>query len=88
MGCPLDVIVLDNSCVTEMSFRSFACSGEMNMANKPISQRSVIVLFLSEVVISRKMGLRLPRPSARRPSGCGRETALHYWRIWGRTVTR
>src|SRR5262245_25359555 len=77
MGCPLDVTVLDNSCVTVMSFRSCACSGEMNIANKPTNQRSIIVIFLSEAVISRKTMLRLLRPSARRPSGCGHETALH-----------
>src|SRR5215475_5782902 len=63
-------------CVTAMSFRSSACSGEMNIANKPTNQRSIIVVFLSEAAISRKTMLRLLRPSARRPGGRGDETAL------------
>jgi hypothetical protein len=50
MGCPLDVIVVDNNSVTlasltMTSFRSCADSGEVNKANAPINQMSFIDVF-------------------------------------------
>ena len=43
MGCPLDVTVVDNNCVTVTSYRSCACNGEMISAKEPATNQTSFI---------------------------------------------
>jgi hypothetical protein len=71
MGRPLDVTEVDNTCVTETSFRFCACAGDINNVAKAASRTSFIALSLRQrsiycgFAISSQMAFTLPGQSAR-----------------------